>query len=277
MTKETAPRKTWKNLGVRAVSAVVFALVCLMPLYFGGLPWTILVLILGPWLAWEWVRMTDQAPSIFSYLITILAVIFVIVYSYMGEIHFIFPTIITAAVLAFFERKRREGEARWAAFGVFYIALPCAAIIALRGGDAGMTDHGFKLMAYLLLVVIAADVGAYFGGSYFQGPKLAPKLSPKKTWSGLASGVLAGILMGAIVGSFLQMGPIISAIIALPIVLVSVFGDFLESGIKRRMNVKDAGDILPGHGGLLDRLDSLILVVIVTMLVSHLYPIWNLI
>jgi len=277
VTQKTAQPKTWKNLGVRAVSAIVFALICFLPLYFGGIPWAVLVVILGGWLSWEWVKMTDANPSLFAHAIILIAVFLVIGYSFLGEINFIFPTIFTAALLAFFERKRRAGEARWAAFGVIYIALPCAAILALRGGDAGIYDHGFKLMTYLILVVIGADVGAYFGGSYFQGPKLAPKLSPKKTWSGFGFGVLTGAILGTAFGYFLKMGPIQAGVIAIPIVIISVFGDLLESMIKRRMDVKDTGDILPGHGGLLDRLDSLILVVLATMLVSHIYPIWDLV
>jgi len=193
----------------------------------------------------------------------------VVIYQFTSEVTLIIPALAIAAIVAYFERRRRDGEAIWAPFGVIYLILPCIAMIALRGSGFGIHDRGFKLLAFIILIVIAADVGAYFGGRYFQGPKLAPKLSPKKTWSGLFSGLLAGVLMGFAYGYFLKMGSVIGAMIAIPIVLLSVAGDFMESGIKRRMNVKDAGDILPGHGGLLDRLDSLILVVIVTMIMVH--------
>jgi len=275
MTEIDKPTKTWKNLGLRAISAIVFAAVCFIPFYFGGLSWSILVLLLGAWAIWEWVKMTDPEPSIIAYIIPLVALLFALSYQYTGQMSFILPTLITAAVLGFFERQRRSGEARWAALTPFYLILPCVAFMALRGSGVGIFDSGFKLVFYLVLIVIAADVGAYFGGSYFQGPKLAPKLSPKKTWSGLVSGVIAGVLVGFILGFYLQMEPWMSALIALPIVLLSVMGDFLESAIKRRMKVKDAGDILPGHGGLLDRLDSMVLVILAPLLAVHIIPVWD--
>jgi len=275
MTGDAKPQKTWKNLGIRAISALAFAAIVFLPFYFGGLSWAIAVLLLGAWAIWEWVRMTDEAPSWIAYAVPFLALIFALSYQYSGEIMFILPTLVTASVLAFFERQSRPGEARWAALAPFYLILPCAAFIALRGDGAGFTDHGFKLVMYLIVIVIAADVGAYFGGSYFQGPKMAPKISPKKTWSGFICGVIAGVLIGAAFGICLKMGPWLAGAIALPIVFLSVIGDILESSIKRRMDVKDAGDILPGHGGLLDRLDSMVLVILATMLAAHLVNIWD--
>lgn len=264
-----AKPKTWKNLGARFITAVIFALICFMPFYAGGASWTILVLILGARLIWEWVQMTDAESGWPAFGIPLFGLLAVAVYQYTGQINWVIPAMLVAAIIAYLERRRRAGEAIWAPFGVIYLILPCVSMIALRGDGVGIEDSGFKLLAFLIMTVIAADVGAYFGGSYFQGPKLAPKLSPKKTWSGLLSGVLAGIIMGFLLGHFLKMGPVMAAVIAIPVVLLSVVGDFMESAIKRRMNVKDAGDILPGHGGLLDRLDSLILVVVVTMIFAH--------
>lgn len=266
---ETPKPKTWKNLGARFVTAVIFALVCFVPFYFGGTPWAIFVVILGVRLIWEWVKMTDPKSGWPALAIPLAALIVAITYQYSGKVPWVVPALLVAALLAFLERQRRDGEKIWAPFGVIYLALPCVAMIALRGDGTGFADHGFKLLAFIIMIVIAADVGAYFGGSYFQGPKLAPKLSPKKTWSGLVSGVIAGALMAALCSFGLKMGPLTAVLFSIPVVLVSVLGDFLESAIKRKMEVKDAGDILPGHGGLLDRLDSLILVVLVLMMLVH--------
>ncbi len=266
---ETPKTKTWKNLGARFVTAVIFALVCFVPFYFGGAAWTIFVVILGARLLWEWVKMTDETSGWPALAIPLIALIVAITYQYSGHMPWVLPTICVAAILALIERQRREGEKLWAPFGVVYLVLPCVAMIALRGDGIGLADHGFKLLGFIIMIVIAADVGAYFGGSYFQGPKIAPKLSPKKTWSGLFSGVISGAIMATVLSYGLNMGPPTAALIAIPIVIISVFGDFLESAIKRRMDVKDASDILPGHGGLLDRLDSLVLVVLFTMILVH--------
>ena len=113
----------------------------------------------------------------------------------------------------------------------------------------------------MLIYVLLSIPFAYFGGSYFQGPKIAPKLSPKKTWAGLISGMIGGAIIAALLSNGLKMGPVTAAIISAPVVIISVIGDFLESTIKRRMDVKDAGDILPGHGGFLDRFDAFIFVI----------------
>ncbi len=274
---EPVTNKTWKNLGLRAISALTLAAVCFVPFYFGGHSWAILAVVLGVRLIWEWVKMTDPDSGWVAFAIPCASLVAALTYYYTHQAKYIFPIVLAGSVLAFFERRRRAGEARWAFMGVLYLVLPIVAIIALRGSGSGIEEYGFKLLLYLILIVIAADVGAYFGGSYFQGPKLAPKLSPKKTWSGLLSGILLGVVIGGLYGFCLKMGPLMAALIALPIVLISVIGDFIESGVKRRMDVKDAGDIMPGHGGLLDRLDSLILVVLVVMLLRHVWSFQGLI
>ena len=128
--------------------------------------------------------------------------------------------------------------------------------------ESGFAADGFKTLIFVLLVVIAADVGAYFGGSFFKGAKLAPKLSPNKTWSGFFSGLIFGASIGGIVGWIIGLNFLLGMTFAVPIVLLSVLGDLLESGLKRVLNVKDTGSLLPGHGGLLDRLDSLMLAVV---------------
>ena len=272
MTEPAARQPIWKNLGARFISAVVMAAVLLVPFYFGGVFWAITIFLLGARAIWEWVDMTDVEVNPRAILILFAGLTAAIVTQILGYGHWLYGIIFATAGLAFLERlTRKGGEKVWAPFGAAYIVLPCAAAIILRGSEAGFEATGFKLLAYLYLVVIAADVGAYFGGSYFKGPKLAPKLSPKKTWSGLISGIALGVVFGAFCGLFLKMSPMMSGLIAIPIVLVSVIGDFFESGIKRRMNVKDAGDILPGHGGILDRLDSILMVMIVAHFLSYFY------
>jgi phosphatidate cytidylyltransferase len=145
-------------------------------------------------------------------------------------------------------------------------------IVGLRGNDIGFSAPGFLILIFLIAIVAAADTGAYFGGSYFKGPKIAPKLSPKKTWSGFISGFIAGSIMGAVCAFFSGFDPVMGALLAMPVTILSVLGDFLESGLKRRLEVKDTGDLLPGHGGLLDRLDSLLMVVVGVSIVLFFLP-----
>ena len=278
MTLEPQPQsktpKIWKNLGARFITAVIFALICLVPLYIGGYAWAVIVTLLGMRLVWEWVRMSDGGATSLTYAIFILSVLFAIGFSILGEFNYAFLSIIPSALMAGFERIRRGG-AWWAFLGLIYIVLPVVLILWLRGGGSGLTSEGFRKVFYIIIVVAAADVGAYFGGSLFKGPKMAPALSPNKTWSGFFSGILLGCIIG--VGLAYLMGLPLSFVwfTAPPLIIASVVGDFLESGLKRKLDVKDAGTLLPGHGGLLDRVDSLMMAVVVASIALALYPqIW---
>lgn len=268
------PRVIWKNLGSRAITAIIFAVVCLTPLYFGGYAWAVIVTLLGARLMWEWARMSDAGATQLSYAIFILGILFAIGFCVLGKFDYAFYSIVPMALIAGFERLRRGG-AQWAFFGFIYIAIPVILILWLRGEGAGLASEGFKKILYIIFVVAAADVGAYFGGSFFKGPKIAPALSPNKTWSGFFSGVLFGCAIGAGLAHFIGL-PLNFVWMTAPILIIaSVVGDFLESGLKRILKVKDAGTLLPGHGGLLDRLDSLMMAVVVASIGLALCPqIW---
>ncbi len=143
----------------------------------------------------------------------------------------------------------------WLAAGAVYIAVPCIAIIWLRS-DAAV---GRQAVLWLFAVVWATDIGAYFAGRGIGGPKLAPRISPGKTWAGLLGGMVCAALVGAATALLLDLSRaapliVISALLA----LVAQVGDLLESMVKRRFGVKDSGHLIPGHGGVLDRLDGLL-------------------
>jgi len=251
----------FKNVGVRAATALLFAAICILPLYFGGWPWAVLVSLLGGRMMWEWVRMSDPVPTRLAYIIPIIGVVIACFYMAQKNLVFALITAVIAAILAVLERSRRGGLL-WSGLGYLYIVIPSMAIVGIRGIENGFATEGFTKLIYVILIVVAADVGAYFGGSYFKGPKLSPKLSPNKTWSGFFSGLTFGALIGGLVGHIIGLGFSLGFGLAIPIVILSVLGDLLESGLKRRLNVKDAGDLLPGHGGLLDRLDSLMMAIV---------------
>jgi len=135
------------------------------------------------------------------------------------------------------------------AFGVIYIGLPAVSLIWLRdSADVGRGD-----VLFVLLVVWATDIAAYLAGRLIGGPRLAPAISPGKTWSGAAGGLIGALLVGWSAAPGLAMLPL-AAVLS----VAAQAGDLMESGLKRRFGVKDSGKLIPGHGGLLDRLDGVL-------------------
>lgn len=277
MTTTPPAKPKWKNLGVRLGSAVVLLLICVAPFYFGGWIWAVLAGIFGARMLYEWVRMSDAAASWIEYVIPVVGLIVAVVYVYQYEFGLAAISVgLTAASVAAVQFLRKsEAAFEWALIGVAYVIIPTLFIIALRGNEVGFSSTGFERLLFIIICVIAADVGAYFGGSTMGGPKLAPKISPNKTWSGFVSGQVLAILLGAIVGSMVGIGAVNGAILAVPVALLSVLGDLFESAVKRKLGVKDTGEVMPGHGGLLDRLDSLMAAVVGAAVTLMLFPgIW---
>ena len=151
-------------------------------------------------------------------------------------------------------------RALWYAGGFVYVGTAVAVLLLMRDGY-----HGAELVIALVATVIAIDVGAYFAGRTIGGPKIAPAISPSKTWAGLAGGVVAAIF--AIALAERQTGavgtPSLIVVFGFVAALVAQAGDFFESWMKRRASVKDSGKLIPGHGGLLDRVDGLLAICMV--------------
>lgn len=153
----------------------------------------------------------------------------------------------------------------WALCGVVYAGALLAATLILRG-DASL---GFVAIVFVFAVVWGSDILAYFVGRAVGGPKLMPRVSPGKTWSGAAGGTLASIIFGVLVAKFgglESLGAI--ALIALILSVVSQAGDLIESALKRHFHVKDSSGLLPGHGGLMDRLDGYVTAVVAAALIG---------
>ena len=155
-------------------------------------------------------------------------------------------------------------RALWDIAGMAYIAIACVALVVTRS-----SHHGLELILAIVATVIAIDVGAYFSGRAIGGPKIAPKISPSKTWAGLAGGAAGAILVlflaEAQTGTVGTPGYIV--VFGLAAVIIAQSGDFFESWMKRRAGVKDSSNLIPGHGGLFDRVDGLIAVLFVLALV----------
>lgn len=156
------------------------------------------------------------------------------------------------------QRGVDRGAGRAMMLGLLYCGLPAVALVWMRG-----LPWGFYATLFVMAVVWGADIAAYFTGRALGGPKLAPAISPNKTWSGAAGGlagalIAAGIMMLVWPGYAGMAGGFRLAALALPLAIASIVGDLFESALKRRAGVKDSGNLLPGHGGVMDRLDGLV-------------------
>ena len=163
-----------------------------------------------------------------------------------------------AGLLGLFAGRLHKGAGRPMALGLLYCGLPLVALIWLRAAP-----WGFHATLFVMAVVWGADIAAYFTGRSLGGPRLAPAISPNKTWSGAIGGlagalVAAGLLALVWPGHANVAGLGRLAMLALPLAVLSILGDLFESHLKRRAGVKDSGSILPGHGGVMDRLDGLV-------------------
>ncbi|CCQ73983.1 phosphatidate cytidylyltransferase [Magnetospira sp. QH-2] len=174
---------------------------------------------------------------------------------YFGSPYFEILAVICLALLGIEWARLVQGKIIWVLMGIPYIALPIAAMVWIRGADG----WGLAAFLWLLGVVWATDTGAYAAGRSIGGPKLAPRISPKKTWAGLLGGMACAMAVGAGAAHWLGQTPVgplmvVSGVLA----VVAQIGDLFESWVKRHFNVKDSGSMIPGHGGLLDRMDGLL-------------------
>ena len=152
----------------------------------------------------------------------------------------------------------------WKVFGFFYCLLPAVSLLWIREqAEYAGIGRGPDLLIWVFLVVWATDIGAYFAGRAIGGPKLAPSISPNKTIAGLVGGVASAAILAGGWASLVEL-PSILIWLAAPLAVAAQLGDLFESGLKRRAGVKDSGTWLPGHGGLLDRLDGLVPVAVLT-------------
>jgi phosphatidate cytidylyltransferase len=170
------------------------------------------------------------------------------------------------ATIMYLEWSRMLGHwgLNWRIYGFFYCLLPAVALLWIRErAEYEGIGEGFDLLIWVFLVVWSTDIGAYFAGRAIGGAKLAPSISPSKTIAGLIGGVISAALMaGAWVYYVRLPAPLLW--ISVPFAVAAQAGDLFESGLKRRAGVKDSGTWLPGHGGLLDRLDGLVPVAVLT-------------
>ena len=170
------------------------------------------------------------------------------------------------ATIMYVEWTRMVGQwgLAWKLFGFLYCLAPALSLLWIRErAEYQGIGQGFDLLVWVFIVVWATDIGAFFAGRAIGGPKLAPSVSPNKTVAGLVGGALSAGLLSYAWVMFTSL-PSLLVWLAVPFAVVAQLGDLFESGLKRRAGVKDSGTWLPGHGGLLDRIDGLVPVAVLT-------------
>jgi phosphatidate cytidylyltransferase len=240
------------ELQKRVVSAAVLAPVALAALYFGGVPFGAFVAAIAMTGLWEWTEIgggREPLPRFAAIGLLGLALLALATLPPGGALRVVPVAAAAALAVSFF-----SGRGGWIATGLLYLGIPCAGLILLRGA----APNGGIAILFVLAVVWATDVAAYFGGRAMGGPKLWPRVSPKKTWAGAISGLVAALLAGGLTVMLSGAGSFsVGFLLAAPISVAAQAGDLFESAVKRRFGVKDSGWIIPGHGGVLDRVDGL--------------------
>lgn len=243
---QVPPRKN-ADLPVRALVGMLLIVVAAAALWCGGFAFWLLVAVAGIVMIREWGGLhgaNAEQKTLAQYALTVPLAIMAPVAAGPG---FLALGLVLGAMF-FTAIVTRNGPL---GAGAVYVGLPVLALLVLREAE-----HGLLLAFWAMALVWACDIGAYFAGRTFGGPKLMPKVSPNKTWAGLLGGVGGAGLFAAIL-TLWGLDARLAAATPLLAVLAQA-GDLYESWLKRRAGVKDSGNLLPGHGGVLDRLDGLV-------------------
>lgn len=239
------------DLGTRILSAIAMIAISVAAFWLGGY-WAVGFIGLGALvMLWEFHKMLRQESvrDKIDLAIMVLAASLSIVATFMlGWIWGALALIIGAVALF----KRDHKNWFWLSSGLLYIGASMTAMLMIFLSP----EHGLFDVFWVVAIVALTDIGGYFAGRLIGGPKLWPAVSPKKTWAGTVGGWILAVIAGGLLGWFGPEPILRSVIVSFVIAVASQLGDLLESWLKRKKNVKDASDIIPGHGGLMDRLDG---------------------
>jgi phosphatidate cytidylyltransferase len=250
---------------VRIASALVIAPPVLAAIYFGPPYMEFFILVSGGIVAWEWARLCGGGRLDLPGWIAVGAVVGALLAGCFGR-YGVAASIAGLGALGaagLLLRQRSPGVA-WLAGGIVYVAAAALGLLYLRDRQA----DGWQIIFWLLAVVWATDTGGFVVGRTLGGPKLAPDVSPNKTWAGLVGAMVAAAIVGAVAGAFWPgRDSLMMALTSLGLALVAQAGDLFESRLKRRFGAKDSSQLIPGHGGLLDRVDGVLSVGLVVSLI----------
>jgi phosphatidate cytidylyltransferase len=262
-----------EELRLRIISAIVLAIVVLAATWMGGLYFVALSLAIGGLVYYEWTGITGARQNDREvYWVGWAALALVGIAVVLDErvelpLEYLWGL---AAVLLVYALVRAKN--RWNPGGIVYAGLTAVSLAAIRDDDF----TGFIAMLYLFAVVWGTDIAAYFSGRAIGGKKLAPSISPGKTWSGAIGGAIAAVVCGSLVVlSYMQTVTLWILGLSLLLSVLSQMGDLFESFMKRRYKVKDSSHLIPGHGGVMDRIDGLVFACSGAFLLKILLSSWN--
>ena len=263
-------RRDWSELLPRIISGLILASGGTFAAWHGG-----------PWIAaaagaavvamsYEWARMSEPDAVTPAFLFVFAGALGAVMFASWSQLAWGMAWLALCAVLSAC-RRRTLASIIETAGGALYIGAPCALFVWLRD----RTPEGLETVLTLFACIWAADIFAYFGGKLIGGPKIATGLSPNKTWSGIIAGVIAGAAAGYGLGLLFHTNPSLRGIwigIGAGLAFVGLMGDLFESFLKRRFGVKDASRLIPGHGGVLDRIDGLMAATLVAAAILSAWP-----
>lgn len=236
----------WSDLAPRLVSGVVLAVVAGVEVWLGGITFELFIAAICGAMTWELARMLRPGPGGPALALALLSGAAIFAAALVPAI-WALPILLAPALV---------GAGRIGAHRVLYVVFAAWIALAGFGFHVIRTVQGIDWMLWLIAVVVATDVAGYFAGKSIGGPKFWPRVSPKKTWAGIVAGWLSAAAVGAGFMGVLEQG---AGLVVLSVLtsMAAQAGDFAESGIKRKMGVKDASALIPGHGGFLDRFDGM--------------------
>ena len=250
------------NFLMRVLAALVLAPLTIAVAYVGGWLWALLVTLVSIGLFAEWLMVVGAGSAALTGAGTIVIAMMGASVAFGALKTAVIVGCVGGAIITLIAR----GKFVWAATGFAYAAAALLASILVRKDLA----HGFAALMLVLLVVWATDIGGYFAGRGIGGPKLWPRVSPKKTWAGAFGGFAASLAVATGFATF-GIGKAVPLLLVSAILsVVSQAGDLFESAVKRRFGVKDSSHLIPGHGGLLDRLDGFVAAILVAWIIGFL-------
>lgn len=261
MTASPAPASGSSELGLRVASGVAMGLAAIGLTVWGGWPYALVWALLAAAVAWEWQRITGGDAALAGTAAAAAAAAALGLAAYPADWRGIAFVVLALAPVGLARAKGLVATGQ-----IYALALGVAAILC-RGAE----PDGAVLVFWLFAVVWGTDICAYFTGRRLGGPKLWPKVSPKKTWSGAIGGLVGGVLLGSLLLWAAEVPPRWPHVmLSIAFSVLTQLGDLYESALKRRFGAKDSGQLIPGHGGVMDRLDGYIFAVVFAALFGSL-------